>query len=140
MRNRGDVAKRLSNFHWFTNLFPSHAALLILSSGVRRSLRLLPRFSEDTAYPLHSLRLCWRCFLLPPPLTVCPSALSSVSSSFTFSAHLSSLLLLFFFASALIVIPAEHALPSHLGSRESRALPLPTECRTSADELRWREA
>lgn len=63
MRNCGDVAKGLSNFDWFTNLFLSHAALLIPSSHVHHSL--LPRFSEDTAYPVHS-GLRWCCFLLPP--------------------------------------------------------------------------
>lgn len=66
MQNHGSVVKRLSNFDWFTNLFPRHGALLILSSHLRHSLRLPPRFSEDTAYPLLSrLRSC--CLLPPPP-------------------------------------------------------------------------
>lgn len=109
MRNRGDVAKRLSNFDWFTNLFPSHAALLLLSSHVHRSLRLIPRFSEDTAYPLHS-RLRWRCFLLPPrspPLSP-PSA-----------PHSHSLLTcpLSCFCICLIIIPASTLSP-HIWSPE----------------------
>lgn len=131
MRNRGDVAKWLSNFDWFTNLFPSHAALLILSSHVHRSLRLLPRFSEDTAYPLHS-RLRWRCFLLPPlspPLPLLPRLLIHI---------LCSPVLFIAFASASSQFQPAHSPPPphpppHLGSRENRVLLLPAKYCTNTE-------
>lgn len=41
MWNCGDVGRLLSNFSWFTNLFLSHAALLILSSHPCLSLHFL---------------------------------------------------------------------------------------------------
>lgn len=123
MRNRGDVAKALSNSDWFTNLFLSHAALLIPSSHVHHSL--LPRFSEDTAYPVHS-GLRWCCFLLPPlsPQLSPPPA-----------PHSHSLLTcpLYCFCICLIIIPASSRFPSHLGSRESRLLLLPAKCCTNTE-------
>lgn len=54
MWNCGDIGRLLSNFSWFTNLFPSHTALLILSSHPCLSPPLPPRLFKDAAYPVPS--------------------------------------------------------------------------------------